>query len=717
MCGGAAWAIVVGMNRRDFLRLSGTFFAAASLGGIGCGDDGGSTMPTDAGIDGRPLGETLFPQGVASGDPRPGSVVLWTRAVDARDATVAVPLRLEVSTAADFGALVAMQDVVAASAADHTVRVVLTGLAPDTIYYYRFVAGADIAIGRTRTAPAPDADVSVRLAWLSCQDFGAGNFGAYRLLVQEDLARPEAEQIRFVLHLGDFIYETRGDGFQTALDENFNPIQVNNNDGTPRVVPPFPSGGGTAGGNNFANTVDDFRHLYKLFASDPDLQAARARWPFVHTWDDHEFTNDSWQSMANYTDVGGVDEPSQRRKVAANQAWFEYMPVHLTGAPGVDGVTQHAGDFVPPTVADAPFTAANDQNFVPEPNNVAAVGSMTIYRSLRFGRHVELIVTDERSYRSDHAIPEELSDASIEYLDPRNVLPAEDLRIMDEGRTANGGNPPATVGISGFANPRRTSPPGTMLGAQQKTWWKDSMRLSNATWKVWGNQVPLMRFFIRRDPVSGLIVDRTKNGDAWDGYVVERNELMTHLRTSGVGNVAVLTGDIHAHFAGIVHDNYTAATPMPVATEFAAAGVASNSLFSFYESASRGSGVPADVRSIVTYDASAGGGPRFRENLNLLLLHGTAAARTMATTDNLTMALAASNPDNPHLKYADTNAQGFGVALITAAQMEATLTTIERPIMTNAASVKRTARFVVPAGNPAGITGPTFTGTRPFPYT
>ena len=71
---------------------------------------------------------------------------------------------------------------------------------------------------------------------------------------------------------------------------------------------------------------------------------------------------------------------------------------------------------------------------------------MTIYRSLRFGRHVELVLTDQRSYRSDHAIPEEFSDSSIEYLDPRNVLPTADLAIMDAGMTANGGNPPATVG-------------------------------------------------------------------------------------------------------------------------------------------------------------------------------------------------------------------------------------------------------------------------------
>lgn len=703
------------MKRRDFLKLSGTFFAAASLGGLpGCGDDGGDPQP-----DAQQAGVFAFPQGVASGDPRESSVVLWTRAVRTSGASDAVGLTVEVASDAAFATVVVMQEVWAQPAVDHTVRVVVTGLAADTIYYYRFRAGADVIAGRTRTAPAADADVPVRLAWASCQDYGAGHYGAYKVMLDEDLARPEADQIRFVLHLGDFIYETRGGGFQVPLDDSFQPITLNNPDGNPRQVSPFPSGGGTAGGTNFAQTVDDFRHLYKIFASDPDLMAARARWPFIHTWDDHEFSNDCWQSMANFTDANSTDEPSQRKKLAANQAWFEYIPVQLTGAPGVPGVTQHARDFTPPPgeLTDAAFTAPDDDNFVPEPNNVAAVGSMTIYRSLRFGRHVELVVTDQRSYRSDHAVPEEFADMSIEYLDLRNVLPAEDVAVMDAGRTYNNNNPPANVGFNGLPNPRVGSPPGTMLGAQQKQWFKDTMRLSNATWKVWGNEVPLMRFFIRQQPVGALIVDRIMNGDAWDGYATERNELMTYLRDQSVDNLLVLTGDIHAHFAGIVNDDYGAATPTPVGVEFCAAGIASNSVFSFFEDASRGAAAPPQVRALVTYDASAGGGPAFVENLNLLLLHGTAAADTMARTNDRTMALAAADPTaNPHLKYADTNAQGFGVALVTATQVEATLTTISRPVTQAAATVRRNARFVVPAGNPAGLTGPTITGTPPFPF-
>lgn len=701
------------MQRRDFLRLSGTFFAVASLGGLaGCSDDSGPSI--DAGPDATTAGQFLFPQGVASGDPRETSVVLWTRCVP-MTGTADVAVRVEVASDPGFATIVVTQMVSATAASDHALRVVVTGLAADTFYYYRFTAGADVASGRTRTAPAATADLPIRLAWVSCQDYAAGKYHGYRQMIAEDMARAEADQIRFVLHLGDWIYETRGDGFQAALDDDFNPISVENDDGTPRVIPAFPSGGGTAGGSNFANTLEDYRHLYKIVGTDPDLQAARARWPFIHTWDDHEFTDDCWQSQANYTDANSTDEASQRRRLAASQAWFEFLPVQLTGAPGVTGVTQAARDFTATTVTDAPFTAPNSDNFVPEPNNVAAIGAITIYRSLRFGRHVELVVTDERSYRSDHAIPEEFARSAFEYFNPRYVVPLADLAVLDAGMTANGGNPPAQVGtLSPMANPRRTSPPGTLLGAAQKAWWKASMMGSDATWKLWGNQVPFMRFKINDN--GRVLIDRIMSADAWDGFPSEQRELATFLRTNTIRNVVILTGDIHAHFAGVVMDDFAATTPNPVAVELITAGVSSNSVFSFYEGATR-AGTASAARALVTTDASSVGGSRFVENMNMLLLHGADAAATMDETKDRAQALARANPTiNPHLKYADTNAQGYGVALVTATQIEASFTTVRRAVDAAAPMVKRVARFTVPRDNPAGLSGPTFTGTPPFPF-
>jgi alkaline phosphatase D len=142
--------------------------------------------------------------------------------------------------------------------------------------------------------------------------------------------------------------------------------------------------------------------------------------------------------------------------------------------------------------------------------------------------------------------------------------------------------------------------------------------------------------------------------------------------------------------------------------------VSSNSVFSFYEGATR-AGTASAARALVTTDASSVGGSRFVENMNMLLLHGADAAATMDETKDRAQALARANPTiNPHLKYADTNAQGYGVAKFTATQVDVVLTTMERPI-DNSAAVKRTASFTVPKDNPAGMTGPELTGTLPFP--
>jgi alkaline phosphatase D len=314
------------MKRRDFLKLPGVFVASAALSNlVGCGDDDTPPGSPDGGgiPDGGGDGGFRFPQGVASGDPRQTSVVLWTRVEAGDGATAPIPVTVEVSVSSDFATTLVSQVVTATADADHTLRVIVTDLTPATRYYYRFTAGNDTISGRTLTAPAADDSADVRFAWVSCQDYVAGSYGAYRELIKDDDARPEAERIQFVVHLGDFIYETRGAGFSDALNDDFEPIGITNLDGSQRVVAAFPSGGGEVGESTFARTVADYRHLYRTVLGDPELREARARWPFIQTWDDHEFSNDCWQTQANYTNADSADEPSQQRKVASNQAWFE----------------------------------------------------------------------------------------------------------------------------------------------------------------------------------------------------------------------------------------------------------------------------------------------------------------------------------------------------------------------------------------------------------
>src|SRR5207237_980411 len=122
----------------------------------------------------------VFPQGVASGDPRTTSVVLWTRAVRADGAADAVPLTVQVASDAAFATVVVHQDVSATAASDHAVRVLVTGLAANTTYFYRFTSGVSTISGQTHTAPDAAADVQVNVAWVSCQDYQAGTYGAYR---------------------------------------------------------------------------------------------------------------------------------------------------------------------------------------------------------------------------------------------------------------------------------------------------------------------------------------------------------------------------------------------------------------------------------------------------------------------------------------------------------------------------------------------------------
>jgi alkaline phosphatase D len=631
---------------------------------------------------------------------------------------------VQVANDARFTDIVANRIVAATAATDHTVRVLVTNLAPGAPYFYRFTAGQDAIIGQTITAPPANADVQVNLAWVSCQDYAAGNFGAYRQMLIDDDARPDADKIFAVVHLGDTIYETRESTFQTAINEKFESIGLTNADGSVRAVPAFPSGGGTRAGANFANTVEDYRSLYKTFLSDPDLQAARARWPFISIWDDHEFTNDCWQSQSNYTDGMSLDEPDQLRRVAASQAWFEYVPVHLTGAGGVPGVESQARDFAPPAapVTDAAFTAPNADNFVDEANNKAAIGAITIYRSLRFGKHVELVLTDERSYRSDHAIPEEVAAVLPGIFDPRNALPMIFVNQLDLG-SADG--QPKIIGTP-IDNPRKDSPTGTMLGKAQKQWWKDTMQKSDATWKLWGNEVTLMRLRLTALP-NGILtpnplpLDLVVSGDAWDGYSAERTELMTYLSANAIKNVVVLTGDIHAAFAGQVLDTFDPGTPgapaksTPVAVEFVGPGIASNSLLSFFYGATVSN---PGLRALIAVDATAKGFTELTENFNLLLLGDTVAALTFANPASPAPPNV-NHVANPHLKYVDTNSQGYGYIKVGPEKVEASIITINRPIQTPTATtgpgVKRTAHFTVLANDPTTLTGINVTGTKPFP--
>lgn len=499
------------IRRRDFLRFMAVTVVASSAPLSGCGDDddsGGATPFPDSDPDDVAF---VFPQGLASGDPRPDSVVLWTR-VEMGSADVDVEVLYQIAEDADFARIVVDGSTTTDASRDYTVKIKPTNLDPFRKYYYRFRA-LDVSsdVGETKTAPLPDDDVDVRFAFASCQDFSGRYYHAWRALVDEEAP------VDFVVHLGDYIYETAGEEqFQTPTEDRAPVIP----DGQPATTNPD--------GAIAAATLADYRALYRQYKADADLKEAHRRYPFVVIWDDHEFSNDCWGDHATYfNELDGNTEEQPERREAANQAWFEFIP------------------------ADVPFD-----------ENASYPDDITIYRTLRYGRHVELFMTDQRFYRADHAVPEGPPNPATAKVTANSALGARNFALK-----------------AGFDEIEAGVAP-TMLGATQKQWLIDGMHNSDATWKIWGNEVQLWQMALDLsgfpslpDIYRGLFYFTL---DQWDGYRTERREILEALQ--GVDNLVAITGDIHAFFAAELHPDFDNPSDTPVGVEYVCAGISSLSV-------------------------------------------------------------------------------------------------------------------------------------------
>ena len=301
-----------GLTRRTFLTASALAALAASAG---CADDKaespaggtGATAGTTTTLPVPELGGDPFTLGVASGDPLPGSVILWTRLAPQPDAGGGmppddVPVIWEVAADDTFTTLAASGVSDATAAHAHTVHVDASGLEPASWYSYRFRVGKYTSpIGRTRTAPAGgDAVDSLRFAMASCQSWESGFYNAWR-----DVA---ATELDLVVFLGDYIYE-----YDLSKAD----------DTTVR-----------AGRGPECTTLDQYRDRYALYKSDPLLQAAHAHCPWVVTWDDHEVENNYAGDTSE--DVGVAAGAFRTRRAAAYQAWWEHQPVRLEPPTGPD---------------------------------------------------------------------------------------------------------------------------------------------------------------------------------------------------------------------------------------------------------------------------------------------------------------------------------------------------------------------------------------------
>jgi alkaline phosphatase D len=469
-----------------------------------------------------------------------------------------------------------------------------------------------------------------------------------------------------VLHLGDFVYEVVQYPEDVPGGHRY--------DRRLRDAIRFPEGEKIAG-FRVPVTLADYRTLYRAYLRDPDLQDARARFPFVPMWDNHEFSWLGWQSFQLFE---GKTRPAQTRKVAANQAWFEYQPARVShaGGPSLES-------FAAPPVRDVPIDQLDDQGLGQEPNNLAAIGSLTGYRTLRWGRHLELLITDQRTYRSE--VPDGREEAGpLRSDDFPDLVPQEMMEILDAGRTYAAGRPPETIryGDVQVPNFRQDQGAQTVLGARQKAWFLDRLRASRATWKVWGNSLGTLDG--RADPQNlpaGLGKPWPGNGYAcfggggdWGTACTERGQIYETVRDAGITGFVTVSGDRHSFWAGLAAKALPPAPFEPVGAAFITGSISAPGIVEAYEHR-----FPQDHPLRALYMTEVGGAKQ--PMVNLLLHHGVRACLEYQQSGDAERARRASNPDlAPHLSFLDMGGHGYATLRLTAEAAECEFVCIPRPL-------------------------------------
>ena len=287
-------------RRRGFLRKVG---GTATLAITGLPRLPSATARNDdiINFDGFPFSSDIFSLGVASGDPLPESVVLWTRlapdplAKGGGLAEYRIPVHWRVATDPDMDRIVRTGTAPARPEDAHSIHVDVKGLEPATEYYYQFEAASERSpVGRTKTAPAAGTSPGTfEFAFVSCQNYPFGYYTPHRHLAEEELD--------LVVYLGDYIYEGGAGG---PLGRGHEP-------------------------STYCQTLADYRTRHAQYKTDPALQAAHAVCPWIVTWDDHEVVN-------NYADDEYRDVSSEallRRRANAYQAYWEHLPLRPTRWP------------------------------------------------------------------------------------------------------------------------------------------------------------------------------------------------------------------------------------------------------------------------------------------------------------------------------------------------------------------------------------------------
>ena len=476
-----------------------------------------------------------FTHGVASGDPLSDRVILWSRAIPGDGKHGDVSCRWEVAKDPDFKQQVRAGSVATSAARDYTIKVDVTGLSADSVYFYRFFSG-DISsqVGTTRTLPMGDV-AEFRVGVCSCSNYPQGYFNVYRHMAESDLD--------VVLHLGDYIYEY-GEGVYAnsiATDELMRQVEPRQ-----EIV-----------------ALEDYRMRYGLYRTDEDLQAVHARHPFICVWDDHEFANDCWKAGAeNHQQSEGSFAARAR---SARQAYHEWMPIRTPSLGDQEAIYRRfkignlADIFMLDTRVhgrDRPLDYAVDLPMIAKLYDVSSESPTAL---------------DEHSLT--HTPSDQLRRINLpfDFATGEPVPITEYHRIKDLTLETLPNNWHYLPDTASFRQQALVDPEKTILGRDQEQWLASELRDSQktgSTWQLLGQQVLMGKLVIPALTDQQLKLDTVKpefqpilkmmqvlakdhmpfNLDAWDGYASCRDRVFASLTEFG-SNPIVLAGDTHNAWA------------------------------------------------------------------------------------------------------------------------------------------------------------------------
>ena len=444
--------------------------------------------------------------------------------------------------------------------------------------------------------------------------------------------------------------------------------------------------------------------MWKGYLADPDLQDARARWPFVCMWDNHEF---SWQGRQSIVQQGGPPQPGQTVKVAANQAWFEYIPARVTPPSG------SLAEFGKVAVENVKIDKWDANGLGLEPNNLAAIRSLIAYRAFRYGKHLDLLITDQRSFCGEDPSDAEEVGKIYDPCVPRQLFRGGDdrARCGDAHRRREAA---CRTPVPRCAN---TEPEQGEAAADHPRCRAEDM-VQGPSARVKGDVEDLGQFYGALDnrvDLQNLPAGMVKNPWPADTYgmagsndfgaaYAERKEIYDLVRDAKITGFAIVSGDRHSFWAGYAAPHLPPRKFEPVGLSFVGASMISPGTMEAYEHGLR---KDHPLRALFLADRPDGGKPEW--TYNMLLRHGVRSCLEYAKSFDLKRALALSNPQlAPHLEFVDLGGHGYAKVRLTGNEMRTEFVCIPRPISRSASPDGGPIRYRV--AHVAKLWGP---GERP----